>query len=105
MAMEQAQQFHSRNDFTNAIPKYRQAVSAIVGDSFEVPLYSAEGGGYRSQKYISFDMPKRYMLMKAFNGIGECLMKLGRDAEVFDYNSTSFPYYSLTRSMATGDHP
>ncbi|KAI0079074.1 hypothetical protein K474DRAFT_726059 [Panus rudis PR-1116 ss-1] len=69
-------------DYTNAVSKFREAISSVMGDDFQVPLYSTEGGGYLSPKYVGLTISKREAVMRGCNGIGECLMKVRRNAEV-----------------------
>ena len=79
-----------RKSWADALIKYKQAIETIVGSSFEIPLYSAEGGGLRSEKYVKLDLSKRMVLMKCCNKVAECFIGLGQDPEVWPLAILSF---------------
>lgn len=71
-----------RRQYPAAFAKYKEAAQTIVGTSFEIPLYSAEGGGFRSEKYVRMKMAQRMSLMYCCNRAAECLINLKKESDV-----------------------
>ncbi|KAI0317374.1 hypothetical protein OF83DRAFT_1163971 [Amylostereum chailletii] len=72
-----AQLLSSQNKHPAALQKLKQAVTVVVGDGFEVPLYANEGGGVRSKKYMDMDPRAAFFLMGCCEDISACLQKMG----------------------------
>ncbi|KAK7677527.1 hypothetical protein QCA50_019533 [Cerrena zonata] len=80
-----ADELQKRQSYPAAFAKFKQAALVIVGPSFEIPLYSAEGGGFRSEKYVKMKMAQRIALMYCCNRAAECLINIGKDSEALDW--------------------
>lgn len=68
--------------YMQAVYYIKQAIALVVGDGFEVPLYSKEGGGLRSSKYLGLSIRKQVMMMGHCYVMGKMYLVMGKDEEV-----------------------
>lgn len=75
-------------DYQGGRRYYLEAIAAIVGKDFKIPL-AMTSVGMRSKAYRLFDPWQRADMMGCCNGLAECMMKLGDLEEVGSFISVS----------------
>ncbi|KAH9947500.1 hypothetical protein B0H21DRAFT_738280 [Amylocystis lapponica] len=107
-SIKKADKFVLRSYYEEARYKYRQAITAVVGDDFTIPLTPAQGGGVRSDVYLGLTIDETISLMACCNGMAICMVgakEIGKALDWLEEVNVLWKHVHLSKRPPLSDYP
>ncbi|KAI0659951.1 hypothetical protein C8Q70DRAFT_105866 [Cubamyces menziesii] len=85
LLLVQAEGLERQNKFSEAWPKFAEALQCLVGSQLKVPLDPANQGGVRCLVYMNFTMDECLTAMTCCNGVALCMHETNKYVEGLDW--------------------